>query len=304
MKNALQFQVPEKKRVRMIVDTDCKNEADDQFALAHHLMTPMFDVKGIIAAHFESRKDLGAGKTMQASYDEIMLMLDLMELRDRYPVLHGAAYPLSSEHTPLCSEGAKFIVEEAMREDDRPLFVALQGTLTDLADALLMEPRIASRLTAIWIGGGTWPEGGWEFNLSQDIAAANVVLSSGVSLWQIPKDVYKTMNVTLAELQYRVASCGRVGEYLFRQMVELNDACGDSPRWPHGESWCIGDQPTIGVLLEDKERDHYTLRHAPHIDQDCRYIHQEDTPLIRVYHAVDVRLTLEDFYAKLALHFG
>ena len=33
------FSVPDNKRVRMIVSTDCKNEADDQFALAHHLMT-------------------------------------------------------------------------------------------------------------------------------------------------------------------------------------------------------------------------------------------------------------------------
>ena len=34
------YQVPENKKIRVIVHTDCKNEADDQFALAHHLMTP------------------------------------------------------------------------------------------------------------------------------------------------------------------------------------------------------------------------------------------------------------------------
>ena len=38
--DAYKFTVPENKRFRVIVDTDCKNEADDQFALAHHLMTP------------------------------------------------------------------------------------------------------------------------------------------------------------------------------------------------------------------------------------------------------------------------
>ena len=43
------FSVPDNKRVRMIVSTDCKNEADDQFALAHHLMTPKFAVTGLIA---------------------------------------------------------------------------------------------------------------------------------------------------------------------------------------------------------------------------------------------------------------
>ena len=29
------FIVPEQKRIRVIVHTDCKNEADDQYALAH-----------------------------------------------------------------------------------------------------------------------------------------------------------------------------------------------------------------------------------------------------------------------------
>ena len=46
------FTVPENKKVRVIVHTDCKNEADDQFAVAHHLMTPRFDVKGLVAGHF------------------------------------------------------------------------------------------------------------------------------------------------------------------------------------------------------------------------------------------------------------
>lgn len=32
------FRVPETKRVRIIIDTDCKNEADDQYALVHHLL--------------------------------------------------------------------------------------------------------------------------------------------------------------------------------------------------------------------------------------------------------------------------
>lgn len=40
----MEVRVPEKKRVRMIVDTDCKNEADDPFALVHHLLMPMFDI--------------------------------------------------------------------------------------------------------------------------------------------------------------------------------------------------------------------------------------------------------------------
>ena len=42
------YTVPENKKVRVIVHTDCKNEADDQYAVAHHLMTPRFDVKALL----------------------------------------------------------------------------------------------------------------------------------------------------------------------------------------------------------------------------------------------------------------
>jgi len=55
-----------------------------------------------------------------------------------------------------------------MKEDPLPLFVIFQGPLTDLASAYLQEPGIADRLTAIWIGGGTYPQGNDEFNLSND----------------------------------------------------------------------------------------------------------------------------------------
>lgn len=305
MKNQkLRFQVPVKKQFRMIVDTDAKNEADDQFAIAHHLMTPMFEVKGIIATHFENkREEYHSGKTMMKSYDEINLVLDLMGLRGEYPVFKGCDSPLPDETHFVESEGARFIVEEAMRDDSKPLVIALQGAITNLASALLMEPKIADRILAVWIGGEDYPQGGWEFNLSQDVAGANVVFASQCQLWQVPKSVYKQVNVSLAKLQSRVAPCGKIGEYLFRQMVELNDACADN-EWPHGETWCIGDQPTIGVFLEDKERVHYTMKHAPYIRPDYTYEEREDGKLIRVYHTIDVRLLLEDFYAKLQLHYG
>ena len=54
----------------------------------------------------------------------------------------------------------------------------MMGAITDLASAILMEPRICERMTCIWIGGDVYPDGGQEFNLMQDINGANVVFSS------------------------------------------------------------------------------------------------------------------------------
>ena len=86
------FTVPEAKRLRVIVDTDCKNEADDQFALTHHLMTPRFDIRAINATHFEVRNF--DGTSMEQSYDEIMKILKLTGNEGKYRVLRGSQYPL------------------------------------------------------------------------------------------------------------------------------------------------------------------------------------------------------------------
>lgn len=299
------YRVPENKRVRVIVHTDCKNEADDQYALAHHLMTPKFDVRGIIAGHFDKNcQRYGKDQTEQASYDEIIKILELMDLSGQYPVLHGAPHGLPDTATPIPSEGAGFIIQEAMRDDPRPLYVACQGAITDMASALLMRPEIAQRLTVIWIGGADYPTGGTEFNLSMDINGANVVFSSQAPVWQITTGVYKQFAVSLAELQRKVYPCGKIGRYLFEQMVEFNEhAAGFGGPWPHGELWGLGDQGTIAVLMEELERVSYKMIQAPTVRPDGTYSFENRNRPVRVYHTVDHRLTLEDFFAKLAINF-
>ena len=303
------FDCPDEKKVRMIVHTDCKNEADDQFALVHHLMTPKFIIKGIIGAHFNMNAEYsgyGEGNTAKASMEEISKILDLMGCNGDYTVMKGADYPLENEETPRDSEGARLIIEEAMKDDPHPLFIACQGSLTDVAAAILLEPEICERMTCIWIGGGAYPEGGIEFNQDQDIAAVNVVMKSKMPLWQVPKNVYKQVTVSLAELQYNVACCGELGKYLLEQMVEVNNRCAGFPQWPNGEMWGLGDSPTIGVLLEETERDDiYDMIPAPLVDYDThKYISTGNYRKIRVYNQANARLILGDMFAKLKINFG
>lgn len=300
------FTVPDNKKVRVIVHTDCKNEVDDQFALAHHLMTPKFIVEGIIGGHFnKNSREYGEGQTARASVDEVNKVLELMGVAGDYKVFKGSELPMSDEKVPIESEGAKFIIEEAMKESDLPLYVMMQGAITDLACAILIEPAICSRLTAVWIGGGKWPEGGFEFNLLNDIVAANVVYSSTVALWQVPMTTYKQMSVSLAELQLRVKPYGHIGDYLFSQMVAFNNEMAHVQQWPHGEIWGLGDQGTIAVLLEESEKDDiYDLVAAPTVNySDMTYSHGESSRDIRMYHTLDSRITMEDFYAKLAINY-
>ncbi len=296
------FQVPPEKRVRYIVHTDCKNEADDQYTLCHALMTDRLDVRGIIGGHFAQRNRPG---TAGESCDEIQKILSLMGLSGAYPVFEGADHALADEHTPIDNAAVRFIIAEAMREDPRPLFIGMQGAITDLASAILLEPRICDRMTCIWIGGGDYPRGGLEFNLQGDIAGANVVFSSAMPLWQVPRATYSQFRVSLAELQEKVYPCGDIGKYLFEQLVDLNDRLGSSPDWPHGEIWCLGDEGCVCILMQNQDPPAgYKIITAPRIDENMHYIPREGVRPIRVYHQLDVRLDLEDLFAKLKINFG
>ena len=88
-------------RVRVILNTDAKNEADDQYAIVHAILTPLFELHGIIPAHFADRRGPGS---LQASHEEVLKLLDLMDLKGRIPVHPGAATMLPDEKTPIPSE--------------------------------------------------------------------------------------------------------------------------------------------------------------------------------------------------------
>lgn len=296
--NKYRFPVPMEKQVRVITDTDAKNEADDQFAIVQALLSPKFDNVGFIAAHFGNEQ---TQTSMEESYRELEQVFDTMHFDKTNMIYHGAPHAIPNKTTPVDSEGAQLIIREAMKDDPRPLYVTCLGPLTDLASAYLLEPRIAGRLTAIWIGGGQYPTGGVEFNLGNDVDAARVIFSSNINLWQVPKNVYEMMPVSLAELEYRVRPYGEIGRYLFDQLVEHSQT--DIPRksaFRTGESWVLGDSPAVGLILYE-HRFEFEYVCAPQITKDMNYVFTNLNRPIRVYKHVDSRLILEDLYCKLAL---
>lgn len=293
------MRVPMDKQIRVIVSSDVKNEADDQYAIVHQLLTPMFDVRGVIAAHFESKAP-GTETTMEESYQELLRLMSAAGIDD-VPALRGCTAPLKSETDAPESEGADFLIAEAMREDARPLYVTCQGTLTDVAASLNRCPEIGERLTVVWIGGFPYPNGGPEFNLMQDVAAARAVMASGAAVWQLPVNVYSTMEVSLAELAARVRPCGTVGKYLYEELEDYNLHSTEPADLRRGENWCLGDSPVVGALLQCGWRGNFHTETAPMIADDMRYLPNPGGKEIRVYDEVDVRFILEDMYAKLAL---
>src|SRR5690349_1363677 len=224
-------------RRRVVIDTDAKNEADDQFAIVHALLSPSLDVRGLIPAHFGRHR---SDRSMEESREEIDLLLRLMDLSGKVPVADGAALAIADESSPRDSPGARLIIEES--KQDGPLHVAFLGPLTDMASAILLDPEIVHRdVVVIWIGGPgyggveTYP--GIEFNLGNDIAAANVVFGSGITVWQVPSNVYSQVSVGYAELAEKIGDTSPLADYLISQLVEWNATHHPEPI----ESRSLGD---------------------------------------------------------------
>lgn len=290
------YDVPDYKKLRVIIDTDAACEADDPFAIAHALMSKKLIVKAIFAEQF------GTPDTTRLSYNEIMTVLDAMDME--VPVFMGEEGKLSDVEGKDISPAARYLIDEAMREDPLPLFVLCQGAITNIASAIKACPQIIKRMTVVWIGGqghDNFTKEFREFNAGNDIEAANLVISSGVEFWQIPSNVYSTMQIGLAELQKKVYPCGKIGKHLFENMVNYN--MSEHAGWTAGESWSLGDSPAVGVALEPN-CGQYVYREAPIFQEDTTYRFEAGRPMIRVYTSINSRFILEDFICKLELIYG
>lgn len=287
------FTIPEYKKVRVIVSTDTACEADDPFAIAHALLSPKLDVKAVIAEHFMSEG------SVEKSYAAAMKLLTLM--KSDAPVLHGQVWPKDG----ALSEGAQFIIDEAPRDDPRKLFVLLMGATTTAADALRAAPDIHDKLTLVTIGGRGYRENHTtfrEFNWGNDPDAINYILrDTKVEVWQIPASGYGSIRTSLAMLQQRLVPCGEVGAYLLRQMDEYNN--GPCAGWTAGESWSLGDNPSVAVVIDDcAGRSQW--ENAWLIDPETNYTEEVPDRKIRIYHTMNSHFVLEDLFAKLQLNFG
>lgn len=87
-----------------------------------------------------------------------------------------------------------FIVETLMKEPSGTITLCALGPLTNIALALIREPKIAPRIKEIVLMGGGFFEGGnvtptAEFNIYVDPHAADIVFKSGIPIVMMPLDV-------------------------------------------------------------------------------------------------------------------
>lgn len=190
---------------KIIIDTDPGQ--DDAVAILLALASPEVEILGLTAV---------AGNVPLALTEKNARKICELAGRPDIRVFAGAIRPLVRElvtaeevHGKTGLDGpdlpeptmklqeqhaVDFIVETLMKEKSGTVTLCPLGPLTNIALAMIREPKIARRIKRIVLMGGGFFEGGnvtpaAEFNIYVDPHAAEVVLKSGVPIVVMPLDV-------------------------------------------------------------------------------------------------------------------
>lgn len=190
------------------LDTDPGDDIDDALALALALRSPEVMVRGITTVFLDApRRALFIRQLLRALQPEAATM----------PVLAGISRPLLQKDNPPLGKqfqwleagewterghAVDYLIEAARldEEPDEPLTVVAIGPLTNIAVALVREPRLIQRLRLVVMGGCFFkPHAEW--NIKSDPEAAAIVVESGVELSFIGLDVTQRCTLDAAQIK-------------------------------------------------------------------------------------------------------
>lgn len=293
--------VPEGK-IDVVLDTDAYNEIDDQFAIGYMLRnTQKFNIKGICAAPFLNSKSTCASDGMEKSYNEIRKLLSLAEMSGlENSVFKGSEEFLKDEKTAVRSEAADFIA--ALADDyspEKPLYIVAIGAITNVASALLKNPKMTENCVVVWLGGHGvhMPLAASEFNMKQDIAAARVVFGCGIPLVQLPcGGVVDHFLTSKYELEHWLKGKNALCDYLYNNTVREADSYAAGKPWTR----VIWDVTAVAWLLNENSKFMAErLMPSPIPEYDGHYAFAPNRHLIKYVYNINRDSLFEDLFNKL-----
>ena len=314
-------------RARCVIDTDTRNEIDDQVALAWALLSRnQLDIEAIYAAPYSFTRrfeqagwDINdrakvdpqgllmvePGRGMDLSYDEILLVCEKLGIDFADKVFRGSERYLGDDWAPVTSDAAKHLVETAMSASaEEPLYVLAIGAPTNMASALLMAPEIIERIVVVWTAGyptrvtNTAQD---SFNMEQDVKASQLLFDSGVPLVYLPGfHVGAQLSVSLPEIEAWVKGAGAIGDYLHWLYTNnpLHAHRGIADHF--GRTWIIWDLINFAWLMNPDWVPSYLID-APYLSDDCKWYRQgARRHTIREGLDINRDAIFRDFFSKLA----
>lgn len=285
---------PKSRPVRMVLDTDTYNEIDDQFAVVYSLISPELDVQAVYAAPFKNSRSRNPGDGMEKSYEEILRILSRLDKSPDGFAFKGSTHYLTDMKKPERSPAAMDLIEKARKSSPKdPLYVVAVGAITNVSNAILIDPSIINNIVVVWLGGNGhhWPHQR-EFNFRQDLNASRVIFDSGVPFVQLPcTPIVTHFTTTVPEMERYVGGRGAIGDYL---LEIFKDYKKDHFAW----SKVLWDMTAVAWLVNDQWLPS-DLVHSPIVTDNYTFSFDKSRHLIRAVNFVRRDPIFRDFFTKL-----
>jgi inosine-uridine nucleoside N-ribohydrolase len=290
----VQLEPPTRTPVPMVLDTDTFNEIDDQFALVYALLSPEVEVEAVYAAPFHNDRSSGPADGMEKSYEEILRILDKLDRSPEGFAFKGSRAFIADPTSPEESPAALDLIAKARRHSpDNPLYVVAVGAITNVANALLLEPSILPNIVVVWLGGNghDWPDQ-HEFNYQQDLHASRTIFDSGVPFVQLPcTPVVTHFATTVPEMEANVGGQGAIGDYLLKIFKDYH---ADHFAW----SKVLWDMTAVAWVVNDEWLPSVIV-HSPIVTDQYTYSFDERRHFIRMVYFLHRDPIFRDFFTKL-----
>ena len=287
-----------KSKIDVVLDTDAYNEIDDQFAIAYMLANKeKLNVKAIFAAPFYNSKSSGPKDGMEKSFDEIKKVLFMIGGTENTEVYKGSEQFLKDEKTPVISPAAEHFAKLAEQySPQNPLYTVAIGAITNIASAILINPKIIDNIVIVWLGGNAlhWNDTK-EFNLYQDVASARIIFGCGAPVVQLPcAGVVSAFTISEAELEKWLLGKNKISDYL------AGNTIAEASSYAEGKPWTrvIWDVTAVAWLIDGKffgER----LEKSPIPEYDGHYAYDGNRHFIKYIYHVNRDALVEDLFEKL-----
>jgi purine nucleosidase len=283
-------------KIRMVLDTDTYNEVDDQFALAYAVLSPeKIDLQAVYAAPFKNNRSESPADGMEKSYQEIQKLLKMLGKSSDGFAFRGSDKYLEDVKKPIRSEAALDLVQKAMASSpNNPLYVVPVGCITNVASAILIEPKIIENIIVVWLGGNSlnWAHQK-EFNLKQDVLAAQIVLNSGVPFVIMPcSPVVSHFHTTIPELSQNLKGKNELSDYLYNIVLDYS---GGKTAW----SKVIWDVTAVAWLVNSSWIP-TDLVHSPVLTDQVTYSVDHSRHFMRMATSLNRDAIFKDLFEKLA----
>ena len=287
------LQPPAKRPVRMVLDTDTYNEIDDQFAVVYALLSPELDVQAVYAAPFKNSRSRGPGDGMEKSYEEILRILEKLDKSPEGFAFKGSTHYLDPKKPERSPAALDLIAKARKSSPDDPLYVAAVGAISNVGNAILIEPSIIKNIVVVWLGGNghDWPHQR-EFNFRQDLNASRVIFDCGVPFVQLPcTPIVTHFTTTVPEMERYVGGRGAIGDYLLKIFKDYRK---DHFAW----SKVLWDMTAVAWLVNDQWLPS-DLVHSPIVTDNHTFSFDNSRHLIRAVNFVRRDPIFRDFFTKL-----